>query len=141
MLDQQQPDRKAVTPHVPMAVLLRFHGEDAMYIVMGSAMVAVGLIAASLLAWVFRSSTTPGWLSSDLAAMLLCIPVTALIGLGAGYVFFGLSHGIGAVEAAALIACAAVLWGVRWTLQRHLPAPVVVGTAGTGLSARPPRTP
>jgi hypothetical protein len=124
-----------------MAVLLRFHGENAMSIVMGSAMLALGLLAASLLAWMFRSSTTPGWLSSDLAAMLLCIPVTALIGLGAGYVFFGLSHGIGLVEAVALIACAAVLWGVRWTLRRHLPAPVVIGTAGTGLSARPPRAP
>jgi heme A synthase len=112
-----------------------------MYIVMGSAMLALGLIVASLLAWSFRSSGTPRWLSSDLAAMLLCIPVTALIGLGAGYVLFGLSHGIGLVEAVALIACAAVLWGVRWTLRRHLPAPVVVGTAGTGLTARPPRGP
>ena len=45
------------------------------------------------------------------------------------------------VEAVALIACAAVLWGVRWTLRRHLPAPVVIGTAGTGLTARPPRVP
>jgi hypothetical protein len=110
-----------------------------MYIVIGSAMVALGLVVASLLAWVFRSSATPGWLRSDLAAMLLCIPVTALIGLGAGYVFLGLSHGIGPVEAAALAACAAVLWGVRLTLRRHLPAPVVVGTAGTGLTAKGPR--
>ena len=112
-----------------------------MYIVMGSAMVALGLIAASLLAWMFRSSTTPRWLSSDLAAMLLCIPVTGLIGLGAGYVFLGLSHGIGVVEAVALLACAAVLWGVRWTLRKHLPAPEVFGTAGTGLTARPRRAP
>jgi hypothetical protein len=124
-----------------MAVLLRSDGEGDMYIVMGSAMVALGLVAASLLAWVFRSSATPGWLSSDLAAMLLCIPVTALIGLGAGYVFLGLSHGIGVVEAAALIACAAVLWSVRWTLRRHLPAPEAVGIAGVGLIGRPPRAP
>lgn len=111
-----------------------------MYIVMGSAMVAVGLIGASLLAWMFRSAATPSWLSSDLAAMLLCIPVTGLIGLGAGYVFLGLSHGIGLVEAAALIACAAVLWGVRSTLRRHLPKPVMIGTAGVGLTAKsPPR--
>jgi hypothetical protein len=112
-----------------------------MYIVMGSAMLAAGVIAASLLAWVFRSSSTPGWLGSDLAAMLLCIPVTALIGMGAGYVFFGLSRGIGAVEAATLIACGAVLWGVRWMMRRHLPAPEVVGTAGVGLTAKPPRAP
>ena len=124
-----------------MAVLLRVYGEDDMDIVIGSAMVALGLVGASLLAWVFRTPGTPRWLSSDLAAMLLCIPITALIGLGAGYVFLGLSHGIGLVEAAALIACAAVLWGVRWTLRRHLPAPVAIGTAGTGLTRNLPRAP
>jgi hypothetical protein len=42
-----------------------------MYIVAGSAMVALGLVGVSLLAWLFRSSITPAWLSSDLAAMLL----------------------------------------------------------------------
>jgi hypothetical protein len=112
-----------------------------MYIVAGSAMVAFGLIGVSFLALLFRSSWTPRWLNSDLAAMLLCIPVTALIGLGAGYVMIGLSHGIGIVQVVALIGCAAVLWGVRRLLRRHLPAPVVVGTAGVGLSAKPPRTP
>ena len=109
-----------------------------MYIVAGSAMVALGLIGVSLLAWMFRVARTPRWLGSDLAAMLLCIPVTALMGLGGGYVFIGLSHGIGVVEAAALLGCAAVLWGVRWVLRRHLPAPVVVGTAGVGLTAKRP---
>jgi len=109
-----------------------------MYIVAGSAMVALGLVGVSLLAWMFRAARMPRWLSSDLAAMLLCIPVTALMGLGGGYVFIGLSHGIGVVEAAALLGCAAVLWGVRWVLRRHLPAPVAVGTAGVGLTARPP---
>jgi hypothetical protein len=112
-----------------------------MYIVMGSTLLALGVIAAGLLAWMFRSSATPGWLGSDLAAMLLAIPVAALIGMGAGYVLFGLSHGIGLVEAATLIACAAVLWGVRRVIRRHLPAPEVVGTAGTGLTAKPPRAP
>ena len=112
-----------------------------MYIVAGSAMVAVGLVGVSLLAWLFRAAATPRWLSSDLAAMLLCIPATGLMGLGGGYVFFGLSHGIGLVEAAALIGCAAVLWGVRWMIRRHLPAPVVVGTAGVGLRAKPPTSP
>jgi hypothetical protein len=109
-----------------------------MYIVAGSAMVALGLIGVSLLAWMFRAARMPRWLSSDLAAMLLCIPVTALMGLGGGYVFIGLSHGIGVVEAAALLGCAAVLWGVRWMIRRHLPAPVVVGTAGVGLTAKRP---
>ena len=112
-----------------------------MYIVIGSAMVALGLVVASLLAWVFRNSATPGWLRADLAAMLLCIPITALIGLGAGYIFLGLSHGVGLVETAALIGCAAVLWGVRWALRRHLSAPLVVGTAAVGLTARPPGAP
>ena len=111
-----------------------------MYIVAGSAMVALGLVGVSLLAWLFRSSITPAWLSSDLDAMLLCIPVTALMGLGGGYVFIGLSHGVGVIEVAALVGCAAVLLGVRWVLRRHLPAPVVVGTAGVGLTAQPPRS-
>jgi hypothetical protein len=109
-----------------------------MYIVEGSALVALGLVAVSLLALLFRSQRAPRWLASDLVAMLLCIPVTALIGLGSGYVFFGLTHGIGVVEVAALIGCAALLLGVRWTIRRHLPAPVVVGTAGVGLTVRPP---
>ena len=112
-----------------------------MYIVAGSAMVALGLVGVSLLAWLFRSSVTPRWLNSELAAMLLCIPVTALMGLGGGYVFIGLTHGIGFIEVAALIGCAAVLWVVRLVLRRHLAAPVVIGTAGTGLSAEPPRAP
>ena len=112
-----------------------------MYIVAGSAMVALGLVGVSLLAWLFRRSWTPRWLNSDLAAMLLCIPVTALMGLGAGYILIGLSHGIGTVQVVALIGCAAVLWGVRWLLRRHLPKPVVVGTAGIGLTAKPPRAP
>ena len=109
-----------------------------MYIVAGSVMVALGLVGVSLLAWMFRAARTPRWLGSDLAAMLLCSPVTALMGLGGGYVFIGLSHGLGVVEAAALLGCAAVLWGVRWVLRRHLPAPVAVGTAGVGLTARQP---
>lgn len=112
-----------------------------MYIVAGSAIVALGLIGVSLLAWLFRRSGTPRWLDSDLAAMLLCIPVTALIGLGSGYILIGLSHGIGVVQVVALSGCAAVLWGVRWVLRRHLPAPEVVGTAGVGLTAKPPRSP
>jgi heme A synthase len=101
-----------------------------MYIVEGSAMIALGLVVVSLLAWLFRSQRSPRWLSSDLIAMLLCIPVTALIGLGSGYVILGLSHGVGLVEAVALIGCAAVLWSVRWMIRRHLPAPAAVGVAG-----------
>jgi hypothetical protein len=58
--------------------------------------------------------------------------------LGGGYVFFGLSHGIGVIEVVALLGCAAVLVGVRWLIRRHMPAPVVIGTAGVGLTVRPP---
>jgi hypothetical protein len=109
-----------------------------MYIVTGSAMVALGLVGISLLAWLFRSSLTPRWLNSELAAMLLAIPVAVCIGWGAGYVLIGLSHGIGVLQVVALLGCAAVLFGVRWLLRRHLPAPEVVGTAGVGLSEKRP---
>jgi hypothetical protein len=101
-----------------------------MYIVEGSLMIALGLVAVSLLAWLFRTQRMPRWLGSDVVPMLLCIPVTALIGLGGGYVFLGLSHGIGLIEVTALIGCAAVLLAVRRLLRRHLPAPGAVGTAG-----------
>lgn len=101
-----------------------------MYIVMGSAMVAVGLVLVSLLAWLFRSPGTPRLVASDLSAMLLCIPVTGLIGLGAGYVFIGLSHGLGVVEVTALLGCAAVLVAVRWLIRRHLPTPDAVIAGG-----------
>lgn len=100
--------------------------EIDMYIVMGSGMVAVGLVLVSLLAWLFRSSGTPRWLGSDLVAMLLCLPVTMLMGLGGGYVFIGLSHGVGLVEMASLSGCAAVLLGVRWFIRRHMPRPAEV---------------
>ena len=113
-----------------MAVLMQAAWENDMYIVIGSAMIAVGLVAVSFLAWLFRTQRTPRWLGSDLAAMLLCIPVTGLIGLGGGYVFLGLSHGVGFIEAAALIGCAAVLLAVRWMIRRHLPAPGAVAVAG-----------
>jgi hypothetical protein len=109
-----------------------------MYIVAGSAMVALGLVAVSLLAWLIRSRRTPRWLGSDLAAMLLCIPVTALIGLGGGYVFFGLSHGIGFVETVALLGCAAVLLGLRWLMRRHMPSPAAVPGAGVAGLEPPP---
>ena len=108
-----------------------------MYIVAGSAMVALGLLGVSVLAWLFRSSGMPSWLRSDLAAMLLCIPITGLIGLGGGYVFFGLSHGVGTVEAAALVGCAAVLLGVRWLIRRHMPSAVAV-TGGGVAGLNPP---
>ena len=101
-----------------------------MHIVEGSAMVALGLVAISLMAWLFRGQRAPRWLRSDLAAMLLCIPVTGLIGLGAGYVLLGLTHGIGVVEVVALLGCVALLLGVRWMIRRHLPAPAAVGVVG-----------
>jgi heme A synthase len=101
-----------------------------MYIVAGSAMVALGLVAASFLAWLFRSQRTPRWLGSDLVAMLLCIPVTALIGMGGGYVFFGLSHGVGLIEMVALLGCGAVLFAVRWVIRRHMPGAAAVAGAG-----------
>lgn len=113
-----------------------------MYIVFGSAMIAVGLVLVSLLAWLFRSSGTPRWLGSDLAAMLLCLPVTGLVGLGAGYVFIGLTHGLGVVEVTALLGCAAVLVAVRWLIRRHLPTPDAVVAGGmTGLKPPTPGTP
>jgi hypothetical protein len=113
-----------------MAALMQAAWENDMYIVMGSAMIAVGFVLVSLLAWLFRSSGTPHWVASDLSAMLLCIPVTGLIGLGAGYVFIGLSHGLGVVEVAALLGCAAVLVAVRWLIRRHLPIPDAVVAGG-----------
>lgn len=109
-----------------------------MYIVAGSAMVALGLVLVSLLAWLFRSRRTPRWLGSDLAAMLLCIPVTALIGWGGGYVFFGLSHGVGLIEMVALVGCAAVLLGVRWLIRRHMPGPAVVAAGAAVAGLEPP---
>jgi hypothetical protein len=115
-----------------MAALVQACWENGMYIVTGSAMLAFGLVIVSLLAWMFRSSGTPRWLGSDLAAMLLCVPVAALIGFGAGYVFLGLTHGLGVVEVAALMGCAAVLLTVRWLLRRHLPTPAAVAGGGVG---------
>jgi hypothetical protein len=52
-----------------------------------------------------------------------------LVGLGAGYVFIGLSHGLGLVEVAALIGCAAVLLVLRGLIRRHTPTPATAAGA------------
>lgn len=108
-----------------------------MYIVTGSAMVAVGLVIVSLLALMFRSAATPRWLRSDLTAMLLALPAAGLLALGIGSIAVGLTHGVGLREAAALIGCAALLLGVRWLIRRHLPTPVAVSAAGLEPPASP----
>lgn len=109
-----------------------------MYIIMGSGLIAAGLIVVSLLAWMFRSAGTPRWLASDLPANLLCIPVTIAMVLGAGFVFIGLTHGVGFAEAAALIGCAALLFMVRWFIRQVLPSPDALGDAS--LDPAPPGT-
>ena len=56
----------------------------------GSILVGAGVLAVGLLALLFRHPRAPRWTRAELVAMLTVIPVTAILGLGLGYIMAGL---------------------------------------------------
>jgi hypothetical protein len=111
-------------------------------LVTGSILLAAGVLAVGLLALLFRHPRSPRWTRPELVAMLLTIPVTAMLGLGLGYLLTGgyrLLHGTGElyelgapVAAAIVVAVLYRLSGIRGRLQAYEAA-----GAGTGSNAAP----
>ena len=112
---------------------------------MGSLLVGVGVLLASLLALLFRHPRAPRWTKPELVAMLAVVPVTAVLGLGFGYVLVGSYrllngtggelHELGAPVSVALVVAGLVLH-VRRRLQSYSTA-----SAAAGLSVDPAATP
>jgi heme A synthase len=62
------------------------------FLALGSAIAGIGILATGLLALLFRNPRAPRWTRPEVVAMLLCVPVTATIGFGLGYLAYGLSQ-------------------------------------------------
>lgn len=58
----------------------------------GSCIAGVGIFMTGLLALLFRNPDAPRWTRPEIVAMLVCVPVTAITGLGLGYTAYGLSR-------------------------------------------------
>ena len=77
---------------------------------LGSCIAGIGILVAGLLALLFRHPDAPRWTRPEIVAMLICVPLTALIGLGLGYTAFGLSQLVkGAGDPRELLVLAGVL--------------------------------
>jgi heme A synthase len=105
---------------------------------LGSCIAGAGILMAGLLALLFRHPNAPRWTRPEIVAMLLCVPLTAMIGFGLGYVVYGLSqlvHGDGdprglLVLAAVLIALAAAWRGLR--VRQRLKDYAAAGNGASG---------
>jgi heme A synthase len=105
---------------------------DNHMLALGSCIAAFGILAAGLLALLFRNPAAPRWARPELVAMLACVPVTAIIGLGLGYTAYGVSQLVkGTGNPGELLVLAAVLivlalaWhalGIRRRLQAYAAA-------------------
>jgi hypothetical protein len=65
-----------------------FSPDDNM-LAFGSCLAGFGILVAGLLALLFRNPDAPRWTRPELVAMLVCVPLTAMIGLGLGYAGYG----------------------------------------------------
>jgi hypothetical protein len=55
----------------------------------GSCLAGFGILMTGLLALLFRRPDAPRWTRPELVAMLVCVPVTGIIGFGLGYTAYG----------------------------------------------------
>src|SRR5688500_278015 len=110
----------------------------------GSLVVGVGILLASLLALFFRHPRAPRWSKPELVAMLAVVPVTAVLGLGFGYVLVGsyrLLNGAGGLhELGAPVSVALVVAGLIFRVRRRLQS-YGTASAAAGLSVDPGATP
>jgi hypothetical protein len=68
---------------------LMFSPDDNM-LAFGSCLAGFGILVTALLALLFRNPNAPRWTRPELVAMLVCVPLTVMIGLGLGYTGYGL---------------------------------------------------
>jgi hypothetical protein len=105
----------------------------------GSCIAAVGVLISALLALLFRNPNAPRWTEPEIVPMLICVPVTAITGIGLGYVAFGFSRLVkGTGDPRELLVLAGVviglvlIWralGIRQRLKDY-------AAAGSGISPR-----
>jgi hypothetical protein len=104
----------------------------------GSCIAGLGILISGLLALLFRNPNAPRWTRPEIVPMLVCVPVTAITGIGLGYTAYGISRLVkGTGDARELLVLAAVVivlvlvWralGIRQRLRDY-------AAAGGGISA------
>jgi hypothetical protein len=65
---------------------------DVSMLALGSCLAGAGILVACLLALLFRHPNAPRWTRPEIVALLACVPVAVAIGVGLGYVMFGVSQ-------------------------------------------------
>jgi hypothetical protein len=135
---KQQPDRKAVTPHVAMAVLRRCHGVVDMHVVFGGGLLVGGLLVIALLGYLFGRPNNPRWLNHELTAMLSSILPAAMIGLGAAYTLVGLLGEHRPIDLLALVGWLAIGFGLIWLVRRRRALLLQGAKAEAGSGVVPP---
>jgi hypothetical protein len=80
---------------------------------LGACLAGLGILVAGLLSLLFRHPNAPRWTRPEIVPMLICVPLTGLIGLGLGYTAFGLSQLVkGTGDPPELLVLAGVLIGL-----------------------------
>jgi hypothetical protein len=85
---EQRPSRR-VTANTGITDLLRSHMGDHDMLALGSCIAGFGILVAGLLSLLFRHPNAPRWTRPEIVAMLICVPLTAIIGVGLGYIAWG----------------------------------------------------
>jgi heme A synthase len=87
------------------------------FLAFGSCIAGIGILMTGLLALLFRNPNAPRWARPEIVAMLICVPVSAMIGFGLGYAIYGLYQVIngagdprGFLVLAAVVIVLALLW-------------------------------
>lgn len=65
---------------------------DDNLLALGACIAGLGILVTGLLALLFRNPNAPRWTRPEIVAMLVCVPVTAMTGLGLGYAAYGTSQ-------------------------------------------------
>ena len=86
---------------------------------LGSVLVASSLLLTALTALLFRRPNPPRWTKPDLVAMLVGVPLTAIMALGLGYMGVG-AYRLSGVDALAQIVPSVVVAAVAFVLWRRL---------------------
>jgi hypothetical protein len=105
----------------------------------GSCIAGAGILVTGLLALLFRHPDAPRWTRPEIVAMLICVPVTVINGVGLGYVAFGLfglkngaSDSLDLVVLAAVVLVFVLLW--RGLQIRQRLTDYALATGGTSPS-------
>ena len=94
-----------------------FSPDDNM-LAFGSCLAGFGILVTGLLALLFRNPDAPRWTRPELVAMLVCVPLTAMIGLGLGYTAYGvfrLVDGTGDPRELLVLATVLIVLALAWS--------------------------